>query len=36
MDTIFIKSGNSEAPDPHRLLLNLSVWMSINGELIRV
>ena len=24
MDTIFISSGNSKAPDPHRLLINLS------------
>lgn len=23
VDTIFINSGNSETPDPHRLLLNL-------------
>ena len=24
MDTIFMNSGNSKTPDPHRLLLNLS------------
>ena len=24
MYTIFMNSGNSETPDPHRLLLNLS------------
>ena len=23
MDTIFMNSGNSKTPDPHRLLLNL-------------
>ena len=29
MDTIFINSGKSKTPDPHRLLLNLSDKVSL-------
>ena len=29
MDTIFLNSGNSKTPDPHRLLLNLSYKINL-------